>query len=529
MQYFDLNYMLGRGTLALGDYDTPDAILSQMDYLGIDRALVWSSEARDWSAVNGNRELLATLEPYRERLFPCFVITPRDYYEKGTVEFYRAQCASGRVRAFRICPKGGRSPIRECEFVLKELAEYSPLVQIDTRELDVRDYAELEKLALCLPSVSFVLGQKVWCDMDVVFNLMKRCSNVLLDTSWLHVRGSIEMAIEHFGVERLLFATGHRSQYGAAIGALAHAPLTAGEREAIAHGNAEKRLGLAPLTSSLLGKEPEILKEKPLWRAFSRGEGLKGIDVVEAHTHQGGPAMNGYILPDSDLSEALPGMLRAMDRFGISHSIVIGSRALSGECLRGNRELAEQARPYRSRLHGYWVFNPWQCGSVTEDMLESAFADGFFVGFKTLNAYWKVKHDDPRFEPMWRFAEKRGLPVLMHTWNDVAPLWDVVPKYSHVKFIVAHSGGGDGGRKEALALAGEYSNVYLETCGTFVATIPLAEGVKALGPHRFLFGTDAALHDIAYELSAFLSMPLPDEQLRPILCNTFRTLCGNSF
>ena len=527
MRYFDLNYMLGRGMLGNGDYNMPEAILAQMDYLGIDRALVWSAEARDWSAVNGNRELLEFLEPFRERLFPCFVITPRDYYEKGTTDFYRAQCVSGRVRAFRICPKSGRSPVRECKFVLEELAAYSPLVQIDTRELELRDYADLEALARNFPSIHFVLGQKVWCDLDAAFNLMKCCKNVFLDTSLLHVRGTIELAAEHFGAERLLFSTGHKNQYGAAVGALAHATVSASDREKIAHGNAEFLLGLPP--SSVQMTAPEILRKKPLWHAFACGEMLRDVEIIDAHTHQGGPALNGYLLPDSDPAAALPEMIRTMDEAGVSHSVVIGSRALCGDCLRGNRELAAQAKTYRNRLRGYWVFNPHQCAALSEEVLKKEFTDGFYVGFKIFSGYWKMQHDDRRFERMWNFAEQRGLPVLIHTWNDIEPLQNVVPRYPHVKFIIAHSGGGDTGRKDAVKLAAEYPNVFLDTCGTFCSSLPLAEAINVLGSERFVFGSDAAYHNLSYELAAFLSIPLPDDQLRPILCDTFRSLCCGLF
>lgn len=522
MKYFDLNYQLGRGTLNNGDYDTVEAILEQMDYLGIDRSLVWSAEARDWSAVNGNRELLEIIEPFSKRLFPCFVITPRDYYEKGTVDFYQQQCASGRVRAFRISPVSGRSPVRECEFVLQKLAEYKPLVLIDTRELNLTDYADLELLARSLPTVKFVLNQKIWCDLDVVFNLMKRCENILLDTSWLHVRNTIESAIGLFGADRLLFATGHKNQYGAAIGALAHAEISDADREKIAHGNAEALLDLMP--SDIEITTPEILQRKPLWCSFARGEMPTDIKIIDAHTHQGGPALNGYLLPDSDAEAALPEMIRVMDKFNIAQSIVIGSRALCGNCLKGNRELAEQTLPYRDRLHGYWVFNPHQCADISEEVLAEEFADGFFAGFKIFSGYWKIQHDDKRFKTMWEFAEKRSLPVLLHTWNDIEPLENVVPRYKHVKFILAHSGGGNSGRLEAVKLALKYKNVFLDSCGTFCATLPLADAVKTLGADRFIFGSDAAYHNTAYELAALLSMPLEDDLLRPILCKTIRDL-----
>ncbi len=523
MQYLDLNYVLGQGSSGETGYDSPDAILKQMDYLDIDRALVFSAAARDWSGINANLELLKKLEPYSQRLFPVFVITPRDYYETGTLECYRELCAAGKVRAFRIIPGKSRSPLYECEFVLEALSEFDIVVQIDTRELTIADYQTLAQLARQFPSITFVLGQKIWCDQDVLFNLMKRCSNVMADTSWLHVRNIIELAVKHFGAERLLFATGHRAQFGAAIGALNHARLTPEQRELIAHGNAERLLHLAPLTRKL-AVPPAILQEKPLWQKLARGEKIENVEIIDAHTHQAGPAASGYLLDDSNIEQSLPGMIEVMDKLGISRSIVISSKALHADTLNANREFAEYAQSYRNRISGYWSFNPHLLGNITQQTLEQEFADGFYVGFKILPGYWGLALDDPGFKPMWQFAEKHNLPVLIHTWNDVEPLGKVIPDYPAVNFIIAHAGGGAWGREEAIKLVEKYPNVYLETCGTFCTDWPLNEVIEKIGTDRFIFGTDAALHDAAYEMSALLSMPIPDAKILPILADNIKKL-----
>ena len=242
MQYFDLNYVLGTGSNGEIGYNSPEEILKQMDYLDIDRALVFSAEARDFSGIYGNRKLLDQLKPFADRLFPAFVITSRDYYENGTVEYYRELAKAGTVKAFRIIPGKTRSPIYECEFILEKLAEFSPVIQLDSRELSLQDYQTLAKFAKQFPTIRFVIGQKVWCNLDSILNLMNRCSNVYMDTSWMHVQRTVNLIIDRFGADRLLFATGHKTQYGAAIAALNHAEIPAEIKEQIAHKNAENLL-----------------------------------------------------------------------------------------------------------------------------------------------------------------------------------------------------------------------------------------------------------------------------------------------
>ena len=157
MQYIDLNYVLGKGSSGEPGYDTPESILQQMDYLDIDRAVVFSAEARDWSGINGNHMLLDSLRPYMERLKPAFIITPRDYYEKGTMEYYQSMAANGTVRMFRIVPGKTRTALYECEFVLEALANFPITVQIDSRAGRLPDFGRIGKQ---VPCYQFSVGAK---------------------------------------------------------------------------------------------------------------------------------------------------------------------------------------------------------------------------------------------------------------------------------------------------------------------------------------------------------------------------------
>ena len=56
-----------------------------------------------------------------------------------------------------------------------------------------------------------------------------------------------ELLSENFGADRVLFGTGFKTHYGAAIAALAQANLSNEQRELIAHGNIERLLKLKPL------------------------------------------------------------------------------------------------------------------------------------------------------------------------------------------------------------------------------------------------------------------------------------------
>ena len=131
-----------------------------------------------------------------------------------------------------------------------------------------------------------------WGPCVTVFDLMRRRRNILLDSSWLHSAGAIEIVVKHFGADRLVFGTGWRSHNGAAIAALARARISDEERQKIAHGNLDRLTGLAgepmPAAAPWMGNT--------LWPRFVEGEPLD-VDVVDAHGHLG--PSGGYVLEDA--------------------------------------------------------------------------------------------------------------------------------------------------------------------------------------------------------------------------------------
>ncbi|MFN2352602.1 MAG: amidohydrolase family protein, partial [Kiritimatiellia bacterium] len=454
---FNVNGCIGRGAYEVPEYPTAQSFVEHLDYLEIDRSLVWHVVARDLHPLTGNQRLLREIEEagLQERLLPAFVITPACFYERGVLDYLRLQLACGRVRALRISPKTSRFPIREIERVLGELARFEPVLFWDCREsYGAHDLRDLESLAQALPKVNFVLTQKMWGGFSGVLDLLWRCPNTSVDISWLHMRDTLELLTERFGAERVLFGIGPRAHYGAAIAALAHADLTSFQRELIAHGNLERLLKIEPLSGKLT-RPPAQLAQKPLWQAFRSGQPVTGVDVIDAHGHTP-PHTRGWVMRNQDTATAPEAFIRRMDRLGVKQLILSSEAALFGENLAGNLETEKQLMPYRERLAGYLVFNPLYGEEMTPH-LDDFFKRGFYVGFKLLASYWKCPVTDAGYRPVWEFADRHALPILLHTWNDrhdsPAMLDEIVARYPRAVFLLGHSGGGSPGRLEAEALA----------------------------------------------------------------------------
>ena len=69
------------------------------------------------------------------------------------------------------------------------------------------------------------------------------------------------------------------------------------------------------------------------------------------------------------------------------------------------------------RFKGYIRYNPNYTDVFTEEFMDERFATGYYVGLKSLPHYMKVDLKDERYAPMFEYAEKHHLPILIH--NDM--------------------------------------------------------------------------------------------------------------
>ncbi len=521
---FNVNGLIGNGAYEEAQFPNAESLVKHLDYLGIDRSLVAHVEARDLNPAWGNRRLLEEIAEsgYSDRLIPAFVISPSCYYEKGALDFLKENLGSGKVRALRIYPEVSRFPVLQLERIFAELAQWKPVVFCDCRSLSENDILDVVTLAGKFPGMSFVFTQKTWCGFGSLIDAMWRRKNIYVDISWMHMRGTANIIIEEFGAERLLFGIGNKAHYGAAIAALAHYRITPKQREQIAHGNIEKLLKIKPLRKISFEKTA-LLKQKPLWNTFREGLPLEGVKVIDAHGHMG-PISLGQYFRDMDFEGQIRIMADQMKRCGVGRTMISAINALFGEAVEGNLLAEKYLTKHKDIFSGYLSFNPLYGKGLTSEF-DNFFRRGFFIGFKILPVYWKIPVTDPGYGPVWKYADKYRLPILIHTWDDScdspAMLKDIVKKYPNAFFLLGHSGGGTRGRIEAEKLALENKNVFLEFCGTFCTTRPFEDSMKIVGADRVVFGSDTVGHELAWELGRYLSMPVPDKQIIPGLGENF--------
>lgn len=514
---FDANASFGNP--ASGGPDCPTALmrLAHMDRLGIDRALVWNVEATQHHSLSCNRRLLDEIRDTpgaAGRLIPALVVSGLIAYENGGIERLLDQMREGQTRALRFVNVFGRLSLRQCEPVIRAVRHLKPFLLLNGSDASATDILEF---ASQFPDVAVILTNLIWGNGIGAFDLMRQRPNVLIETSWWHTWDGVALAVKHFGAERVLFGTGSRSHNGAAIAALARAELSDAQRALIAHGNIERLTGLPPAGAK--GARP---KGNRLWQRCLEGEPL-GVDLVDAHGHLGPSA--GYVLEHQDERAQIPPTLRVMDRLGQRTMIFSGLQALLGAPVEGNRLQQELIKPHADRFLMYLGFNPLYAADLVPQF-DAWFADPQVVGFKLLCSYWKVPVTDARFEPMWAYANRHRLPVLMHSWSggldSPAMTRDIVAKYPDLSLLLGHSGGSDAGRCEAEDLAAEFPHVFLETCGSFCSTRLWEETLKRIPVSQVVYGSDATAHDIHWEMGRLLSMDVSEDVLTPILGQNMR-------
>jgi predicted TIM-barrel fold metal-dependent hydrolase len=523
MLYINVDGLYGKGSHEKPEYSTLQSFLHEMDRLGVWGSVVTNVIARDCHPLVGNRKLmedLAAIPDAAKRVIPAFYVTPRDIIEPETMGYLHEMMGSGCVGVISIAPVTGRYPLRALERLFRDLRKYALVVLLSKFEFNT--YDELIALAAAFPEMKFIIQAPMWGDCTSLFDVMWRCPNIYTDTSHLHIRFIHSTIAQHLGNGRAVFGIAYRAIAGAPMAGLIYSNLSEKAKNDIASGTF---LSLLPNREfaedfAIHAQEVNSQVKNSYWHKFCKGRGLHDIDIIDAHGHLG-VASTGWYLPYESLDEQLSSLAGSMDRLGISSMISSASEALKGEPVENNANMAQGTASRRKHFLGYYVFHPLYNESITDEVLDEAFAGDYFVGFKTLADYWHVPVTDASYNHCWEYADKHHLPILFHSWEGICDTPDMIAsiaeRYPNATFMLGHSGGGDIGRAQAVRACQQLDNVILEFCGSFCARTTWEDTMSRIDPHKAVFGTDTYAHDQAWELGRLLSCDISDDLLDLLL------------
>jgi len=531
-KYINLRAEYGFSPTATMDYSSVQDIVRQMDRLGIWQTVVEFNSANNtlYRAQRLMKEMQEVPE-WRQRFIPCFVADPAVLFHIGALEQFKQILRDAAPCCMSFHPKPGKYRLRMVDALLEQVQDVCSVVLLDKAQLSVEGGADdLIYLANRFPEMSFIIRNFSWGGYNFVLDILSRTKNVCIDNSKLHTREAIDMFSRHFGSHRIVFSTDIRANEGAAMAPITFSALSEEEKNGIRHGNfinmfrrEEDRAFLLKNLRSIPNKIPNRF-----WTPFVEEGKAPDTEIFDVHCHLGLTG-GGWVLEDGVIENQVASFEKDMDRYNVQK--IVTSMSGRPDLIQANVEMMEATRG-RDRFRGYVRYNPNFAGEYTGEYMDKLFATGYFVGLKTLPGYMGVDIADPRYEAMFRYANEHELPVLIHTWQgglgSPKSCAEVALRWPKAKLILGHSGGGTAGRLECEAIAKDprYSNVFFEFCGSFSSTRTWAKTLETIDASRVLYGTDACLHDIGWEMGRLLSADICDEDLIAILGGNAKRIYG---
>ncbi len=241
----------------------------------------------------------------------------------------------------------------------------------------------------------------------------------------------------------------------------------------------------------------------------------------------------------ADLEYNSRGLLEEMDGAGIDYGLVIQiyEAPSADEALAESRTLATASG---GRLRPVVTVDPTRGEATVHDALALWEHDPLIAGIKLFPGYLPFYPHDPRLDPIYEFAHRHDLPVLIHQGDTLdrkglvkfarpIEVDEVAVRYPDVKFVLCHFG--NPWVEEAAELVYKDENVYADTSGLLAhPSAPyfremvaecrrrLHRAIVTVGSaERVLYGSDWPLEELAVAVGLVTSLELPPEDRERIL------------
>lgn len=274
---------------------------------------------------------------------------------------------------------------------------------------------------------------------------------------------------------------------------------------------------------------------------------MGGADRVDVHLHLSRHwpdlARNSY---GPRVEFTVPGLLRELDAQGIGHGVVLQLHQAPDVAA----TLAEGQKLFEAsggRLLRTSTVDPTRGESVVADAVHQWERTEGLVAIKLYPGYRHFYPHDPRLAPVFDFAARRGLVVMIHQGDTMDPdglvkyarpieVDEVAVRYRDVPIVLCHLG--NPWIEETAELVYKNPNVYTDTSGLLgPPSLPyfpaMVERCRRLlaglletvgGCDRVLYGSDWPLESIAAAVSVVEGLDLSREDREAILGGNARRL-----
>jgi hypothetical protein len=182
-------------------------------------------------------------------------------------------------------------------------------------------------------------------------------------------------------------------------------------------------------------------------------------------------------------------------------TIVFGGKAKLSDQWVEDQYVADYVGRHPENLIGFLCVDPTQEGWERE--MRQGYEELGLRGIKLLPMYAGFSPDEPRLDPLWKYASKHQLPVLLHTGTTFVAqallehtlprkIDPVATRFPDVKIIMAHLGHPYEG--ECIAVFRKHPNVYADVSALHYRPFQLYHSLMLVQEygvwHKVLFGTD---------------------------------------
>ena len=257
LHFFDSNCWVGEDPFPAPEVLPPFAraatveqLLAEMDYYGIEQAIVTHIASKEYDPATGNQMLLDAIQG-RDRLFGCLVLTPSATRELGeSISDYLESALEHRVKMFRLFPTSHN-------FTLDKWCVGNLLEELQARGAPLclwhheTDWNQIASLCFDYPELPIIIegtGRKILYDNRMFYQLMEQCDNLFLELHNLCNYLVIEDLVKRFGSGRLIFGSYLPFQDpNTSLIMVTHALISEEDKRKIARGNMESLLNQVEL------------------------------------------------------------------------------------------------------------------------------------------------------------------------------------------------------------------------------------------------------------------------------------------
>lgn len=490
MLVFDVNTSFGK-RVADDPRFSADSLVGELDRHRVAGALTFSRKGLEYDFCAGNDETLMACRAH-PGLWPVATLDPRDSL---TWQSDLDLCLRNGFKAIRFFPGDQRWSTKSALFrqILRKLAGSGICLIFSSLDCltgwEAPDAIASATAALALP---VLYTDTYYANMAEMMAVLQEYPHVYVETHWLATVRAVEVMVEAAGPGRVLYGSNAPLRpMQKALNQVLEADIPSAHKEAILGANALRLFNISP--DELSGR-PQLASLEPA--VFDKS-------AIDVHSHL------GYWRAPIPHEEYDPGpMLRRMDRFGITHSIVSSYESMRYDVASGNRRIGDAIAGH-PELYGYVELNPYDIAQACREM-DRYYATGKFIGAEVELTHIPCSTGSERVRALFAEIARRGRPVLFMpaSANDAQAERDLARQHPNLTIIHAHGFTPDWARVVA-----DTPNICVEFCLSCPSHHDLRECIDILGPERVLFGTDQTLLSVGAAVGLYLDACMtPREQ-----------------